>query len=569
MINNAISSLIRRFREKHFDWAYLVILFIALIAHGLLLLNDWEYWDGPAVHQVVESRDLIGELKHYGQNGVPIMAVYLWVMGLFPNITFAFKLVGFLCFVLSAAFAYRIGLLSGMVSRLESLSIAVIAMIYPVFQVSVISDLTGYMIGNLCFITAVMFVFQAENKVSSAHWRFRIFSWVFFFLAFNFLNSVYVFYFGFLLFWVLYILRKYSLTINQFLRNFIWRRIDYLIMPFLSWSIRAIFYPVSGEYAESGTYAFIFETESLQLWTGRFLNFAIVEPYSKMITRHWWLTLTVVVLCLGFVLWKPEMVDKLTAALKPQLRYWALFGAILLVAALFPYVAVGRGPITSIFSKIPFDTDTRHTLLIALPLAILIVGFIRSHVITRKPLLAATSIALLVVMAVESCIVHIENYVDWQIRSVKDQSLIAQLKENEEVDRYSIIWVDDFFPAGGYRFYANKAFYVYSEWHWIADFIWPEYGHTLIDAGYRGQEPGHQYWNYETDRAGCQAVLRLERNPDAGSDLNVLAHYYYYKFFAPLRLERYLKSSDYQLTSIQLSPLERSEATNCVFPIAQ
>ncbi len=122
-----------------------------------------------------------------------------------------------------------------------------------------------------------------------------------------------------------------------------------------------------------------------------------------------------------------------------------------------------------------------------------------------------------------------------------------------------MLWVHDEFPAGGIQFVEGEGFYAGEELQLIATFAWPDGGpHSLIDDQYRGyseQDFADRNLRYLAPGAGlenCQAELILRRNPDAGSDLNVLAHYYYYKFIRGEEvLQGYLKGNQ-RLTLVYL-----------------
>ncbi len=177
---------------------------------------------------------------------------------------------------------------------------------------------------------------------------------------------------------------------------------------------------------------------------------------------------------------------------------------------------------------------------------------------------------LLLVFAAESALTHVQNYADWQLRAVKDHSFIAQLAGMDEAQQYPVLWVHDEFPAGGIQFVEGRGFYAGEELQLIARFAWPDGGpHSLIDDQYRNlseQDFADRNLRYLAPGAGlqnCQAELILRRNPDAGSDLNVLAHYYYYKFFRGEEvLTGYLKGNQ-RLMLVYFKPSESQPVEGC------
>ena len=205
---------------------------------------------------------------------------------------------------------------------------------------------------------------------------------------------------------------------------------------------------------------------------------------------------------------------------RPAHWLWLVFSVLLFVMGFFAYVVVNKGLGRSVFAVIPFDTDTRNTILLGLPMAIFLTTITRWLILKRRPLLTALGMTVLVVFAAESALTHVQNYANWQVRAIKDHSFIAQLAEMNEAEQYPVLWVHDEFPAGGIQFVEGRGFYAGEELQLIATFAWPDGGpHSLIDDQYRSlneQDFADRNLRYLAPGAGlenCQAELILRRNP--------------------------------------------------------
>lgn len=127
------------------------------------------------------------------------------------------------------------------------------------------------------------------------------------------------------------------------------------------------------------------------------------------------------------------------------------FALLLLVSALFPYIAVGKYPSVEGWS-------TRHALLISVPMAVFLVAFgrlLRQGVFmpVAQRIVRIGAILLVLAFALLTC----KTYLEWQVRWIKDSSFILNLRElkKEQIDKVNIIRVNDLYPVGNefYRYY--------------------------------------------------------------------------------------------------------------------
>ncbi|MDX9865320.1 MAG: hypothetical protein RBT34_11010 [Anaerolineaceae bacterium] len=546
-------------------WPYLTIVLVTLIAHGFLLLMDWTFWEGAFNYPIIVSRDA-AQMNIWTEQAIPIFIPFLLMLGAFANAFWASHFIAFLSFLAIGLLVYEICQTSKLMRRGESLWIALLTVLYPVFQMAVVNTVVAYIFGYALFLAGVLLALRMESAVGWRRWTQRGLALLLLLAGLNFLQSLYVFYFGFLLFYLFFLLKREGLGLGEGVKKLAPRRLDLILLPFIAWGIRALFYP------SAGYNSFKFDPQIILKWTVSFFNFGFWDPLSTLLTRHWWLTLLVFVVCAAFLYYLPKKLLRIAEEFdeRPAHWLWLALSVMLFVMGFFAYVLVNKGLIRSVFADLPSDTDTRNTLLLGLPVAIFITAIARWLVLRRRPVVMALGASLLVVFAAESALTHVQNYADWQIRAVKDRSFIAQLAKMDEVQPYPVLWVHDEFPAGGIQFVEGRGVYAGEELQLIAHFAWPGgTPHSLIHNDYRKlseQDFADRNLRYLAPGAGlenCQAELILRRNPEAGSDLNVLAHYYYYKFFRGEEVLTGYLTGNYRLTLVFFEPSKVQPVEGC------
>ena len=88
---------------------YFLIAAVALLCHGLLLLNDGTYWDDWLLKSyLVESNwDALHDMAT--EMGLPILAHFFWTLTLTGLLGF-YKFIAFLSILFSAFLVYRLAL---------------------------------------------------------------------------------------------------------------------------------------------------------------------------------------------------------------------------------------------------------------------------------------------------------------------------------------------------------------------------------------------------------------------------------------------------------------------------
>lgn len=533
------------------NWHYLLIGLSALIFHGLILLNDGVYWDGWLIYDFLGENNWINLSKMFTENGVFVWTYLHWLMGYLPDVIFGYHLTAFVCIALSGLLIYQIGHLSGFLSRDESLLIALISLVYPAYRVAFELIMLPYAVGYVLFWLAVYLALLAEHKVRLGHWGLRLGALVCFVISFN-INSLLVFYFGFLLLLALVVRNLKSLPLKEILTRFLPCHLDYILLPFLYWVLKEALTPRHGYYS---TYnQFVSPGEAL-ISLAFFLDIGIYKQFNEALKEL--LTQPALALLGLLVIWWG--VTKFKSASFHQLaKPYALlaFGVLLLGLGIFPYAAVCKSPSLT-------GWNTRHTLLLALPMALVIVAVVRLLFSAPRAGLSRPGWVLLGMLLLAFGYVTVTNYIGWQARWVKDRSILLQLSTMQDYKTASVFWVDDRFDIGG------ESFYRFYEWSTMFEQVWGTESYVGLDITSGNDKFLTEKQKYFTDRynlstldpLGCQASLVI-LNKHPMSNTAMILQYFYYKYLQPEQLDTFLT----RLVLLEVKPISAPEATHCVTP---
>jgi hypothetical protein len=537
-----------------FNWHYLCIGVTAFIVHGLIFMNDGVYWDGWLIYSFLEEKDWANLSEIFIENGLPAWAYLHWIMGYFPDVILAYHLTSFICIAVSGLLLYEIGCLSGFVSRNESLLIVLISLTYPAFQVAFELIIFPYVVSYSLFWLAIFLALLAEKRDKLTHYGLRLGALICFITSFTF-NSLLVFYFGFLLLLALFVRRLQSLSLRQTLMRFLPRRLDYILLPLLYWFIKETLFPRQGLYANYNRFTFSLPKMFLRLVS--FLNNGIYGQFKTALLEllnqpALWL----LVLLGAWIGWR--YFNEKTPTNGQSVGPYTLlaYGVLLMGLGIFPYVAVGSSPTLTGWS-------TRHSLLLALPVALIIVAIARLLFSEPQAKFSRLGWIFLATLLSAFGLATVSNYIDWQARWVKDRSLIMKLGQLDGVEKYSVYLVDDQYPLGGednYRFY---------EWSSMFKQVWGDETRIGFNQHYFKPslltDPKHTLFYTKSynlsglDPAGCQATLTIKQGKFDYSSFKLVARYFYFKFLSAQQMSDFLTD----VTQVQVQPLPSVQALNC------
>jgi hypothetical protein len=548
MSNETAASPTPRTRTPiHFHIRDLVLLgAVALFAHGLLLLNDGIYWDDWLLYPQLQRHDwpAIDALVHEAGT-TPINSAFLHVFAYSPGGVFSFKLTVFLLIVAGACLIYLIGLEAGL-GRLTAWCVAALQMVFPGFQDWVLLATAASVFDFVLFLLATFLLLRAERASPRSRLALRVAAATGFVPSFGF-NSLLALYFGSLLLLLLILLRSASL--RDLLRAQWLYASALVVLPIVYWEVSQRLFVPSGLY---GGYNSISTKPSVILSSfARFVKNGILLQMLQSLTvflNPWtWLMLAAFIAILFIARRRISQ----PANPEPKLAIaGAALGLVLLGLAMLPYSVVGKYPAVH-------GWDTRHDLLVGLPLAVLLVSFVSAAFPAGRR--AWAGLGLLGFFAIGFSGAGIQDYAALQARWATDRAVTAELQSDGSAGRFSVYWVHDGAPG-------PEDFYRAYEWSVMLGSVYGDQDRVGLDVrAYdsrfleQTQFFSDRYNLANFDPHGCQADLTIARATGAGTSEDTALIYSFYSLVEPDRLEGYVRS----LVTIQVMPKSSPDATHC------
>ena len=526
-----------------------IVLGVALLAHGLLVLNTGIYWDDWLLYTQLRHGNwdqVRGMADQLG--GVPTY-LYIWIAAAsIPPPAVGFKILALLLIAASGLLILAICRQSGLVSRTDALLIACLGVAYPADHTHVLLITVPYLVYWVAFLIGVLVLLRSELIGGPGRWLLRVLALLCFVFSFG-LNSLLLFYFGALLIGVVILNRRQGIPPRRIITHELPRRLDLIIAPLAFWFVYRTWFPPNGTY---GYYhQFDWTWDSISSSAAGFWQAGLAAQFRDSISALLFLP----VVWLAFLVAAHWMWPRRLPAGSMGARAAMLaLGLLLVVLAAFPYIAVGLSPSEHGWSS-------RHTILLGVPVALVIVGAARLLFGTRDGRFGVVGGAVVLSLLGGFIIDTAEGYLGWQARWITDSSVMANLASAPGAGGYSVYWVDDRYQLGGepqYRFY---------EWSSMLGQAFG--GQTRIGLDTATVQPsfldtGKPFFNASYnlsgfDPAGCEARVSITRGPRAGSELGLVARYYFYGLVEPSKFNRWLAG----VTTIKVVSYPASQATDC------
>ena len=419
---------------------------MTIVCHWPILTFDGFMWDDVAIwkaQQIHDFRHLIDSFTALGKpHSLPLLLFFLNF-----NHPFIFMRIALLSFQYAIALLVFLNLSACLkINQNSAIIVSVIALTWPamlinhmLIRMNALFFVVCFLIGCYCYINWLL------SKPLKNKWIGTCL--VFFGISFI-SSSTLVYFLGFWCCVVIHLLCSKNSLIK------VWNNskkkmlihVSLLIYPvgfyFLEKKIFVLHTFYGGGQETSGYYNKpVFEmTKSLEYFWRAVKNAAILPLIKIGHISHWFLVfaLSCGVIMSLFLLISSEKKSSHNRNDTPQSLKSSIFltisGLILLFCGLFPYVAVGKPPGI-------IGVTTRHALLVALPMGLIIAGIYACLTSIGKR--SVTFVARTTIVFLSLCFValHFENYVDWQICAIKDKAIIEALKKKQplkNVDLYII-----------------------------------------------------------------------------------------------------------------------------------
>jgi len=531
-----------------------IIIGVALISHSLLLLSEGIFFDDWLLYtDMMQS-----QWSHLYQwvadmGGFPTLYFIFRVIGWFPESVLTFRLFELGALLIVAWSTYQILHLRNLLSVEDALLVAVLLLLYPGFKSIVSFVHVGYLIMYAMFALGFYFMLWQETLTKKIKIVVRLCALVLLFVSFKLSSLLVVFY-------VLLVglsLNEWQKQSNQTvlaLAQHQLNRIDFWLLPLFYWLITKLFFASGGLYKSTHYNEIKLQWDRIwSLMQTSISNGTWRQIEQNLLDNHLptmvYLLLTALILLL-----LPVFQLKSTGTYTIKYRFTSLlFGLLLLLATVFPYAAVGKMVAVN-------GWDSRHSLLMGLPVALLLTLFLRSlpGYYIRQLLLA------ICLLSFSSNLMS--NYLTWQARSIKDQSVLQQLQSHQQLKENVVFLIQDDarLTPEPYRFY---------EWSAMFEQIWPDRARMGLDLSLYPldfpfnsvQFHNKSYFLHNFNPLhGCWAHIQIK--PGALIRNKVLwdyvAQYYYHRFFSTqAQLEQFL--ADVVELSVNPAKLENVAGMQC------
>jgi hypothetical protein len=507
-----------------------VIAGVTLAVHGLLLLNDGVYWDGHLIYSYLHDGNWAELLSMFREAGSPQTAFLHWALGSTGGV-FLYKLAAFVAILAGALAIWRLAVESHCMTTEEAAWVAVLAVAYPGSRVNVEIITTPSLICYACFLCAAWIDSRATRRRGGGAAVMHLAAGILFLASFTF-PALLAFFVGYIVF----------VTVTSTPR---WPdRVAWLLILIAAAASRWFLRPTV-----PGLYAVMPSLRGPVVNAAWFVRYAVYGTVNRALADLLAQPLAILALLSAFVAFA-----RIAPAGEPARANGsaAAYSIVLLLLAIAPFAAVGKYPLLD-------GWDTRHALLLGLPLAIAITAFAS---MAERLWGVAPSVRRLALTAVvvAFAVSLVKSYLSWQARWVKDSSVVLNLARTPGAQGYSIFLVEDRFPAGEEPGYAPY------EWTSLIHRVWGGQTHAALYGEPSVEEIGRmltpltaRFNRANVDVLGCEARLLIERGPESADDLTMAIGYTYKRFFRPDHLPELLE----KVTKVSVTRRAVDGATDC------
>lgn len=501
---------------------------LALFAHGWILVNDGRYHDATYFEYFIEVGRY--DILQWNFAGVA-MQPWLWLMTPLMGVSSAgwiLKLVEVLSLV-----AIGLVVLDG-AQRLASfdpaqaLGLATLLVAFPIYGSAVNSNTVIYFFPTALFYGA-WYLYGRQALGERIQWTIAAPALALMALAFVH-NPLLVFHYAFVA--LLLVLTQWHGRLAPFLRAipaFVVKHAILIVLPpaFFVFRNAVLYKPVP---PFDGLYAISFDPLRIgKAFLILFNEGVVLNLLTALGGNLFLLALVPAVLVARLVSGGPRDAEwRHIAAI-------AGFGLLFLVAAFFPYTAVGRGvPASSLGS--------RYFIQSGLGVALLLVAALRALPDSLRELRGPMAAALALAFA----LVGIDGHLMWQARWAKDRATMQALAKIAPLAPGTVVLWDD-------RMKIGAEVYRSFELSWFLQQAWGRQAWYPLYAGDRDlsilvAEPFVHTTNKDAYLLadfvwnGCTAPLLVEANVPRETDRQIARHYLMARFAGGKTLESYLES---------------------------
>ena len=481
----------------------------------------------------------------------------------------AHKIVVFVMIILIAVLTCRAATLTGFITPLGAVLIAIFSYAYPAYQTLVTSNMNNaylllFMIAVNIYLSQIYPRWIAKD-FGRSYWLISALTLTAFFISFVFGGLMFYFLAFLIIVYFMYAKSEGAelLQAISFSRVFTFSKIHilYLLLPFAHWTVKEVFFPRHGQY--SSTYKLILTWESMygrsisSFW-GNGIVHHFIDAKNTIIGSPF-LSLFVIVVVAIFHFNHGSKTTFLTIGDAQKRSYGLLlFGVVALVLTVLPYRLIGQ--------YMHFKGWwTRQGFLFCLPVGIVVLGMANLLLSKSPQLLKSIGVGCLALLITVFSIERFYSYLDWQARAIKDEALIYNLQQKDWGETYTFFIIDDQYPLGGQATYADyewASIFKYSfgrEAFYGQDKMYNRIGEAVNAFRDMPLPLRNRYNVSDINVEGCHAHLTIKRGVEKPGRVELTLRYLFYKWRHPDSLPGLLE----RLVDFELKPLQSEHAKDC------
>ena len=400
-----------------------LLFFIYAISSVFLLLNfDGVYWDGwVAYNQTLQSQEIFfGEFNNF------IFHQFYLFMHDIGNGLFIYRFFVFTAYFLTAIVIYLILNTIKELSKTDVFYITLLYIIMPVVSARISVSIIPFFFPLLIFFLS--FLLLSKYLKNDFHVLRPVILVGFFFSFYT--NSILVFY-AVALLYIFYV--KFDFTFNkENIKKFSVRYFDFIILPIVFFVVKSIYFKSTGLYA---TYNVLGEHSVFKkaLKLIKSLDTALIDVLSQSLSFS--LNFWFIVVIVSFIVIKKLGTDNKPYIVNRNSKFLLLFGLILFLLAIFPYIAVSKLP------KVD-GMSSRYQLLTPLGLAF-IFYFGIELIVKYFKFTKVVKIILLSILVFSFTAKNIHSYYKFQIDTFYMTSIMMNFKDNSMIQDNSTFIVNN------------------------------------------------------------------------------------------------------------------------------
>lgn len=400
------------------------IIVFGLLAHGILALTDYVMWDSLIINHLVDSPNLFWVLSRLATDGGrPHEAVFYLPFAGSSNVVLAGKITWIVIYILTFVILKKtLPILFGF-SRTFSFAICAVALVMPFYEI----------MGELQFVIHAFPIFlfwlswysyglfADQNSAIAVVGRLASMTGLWF--AFQ-MNSLLAFQYGVLFLYLANVLIRRGDFSWKFIFSKMFKIFDMAFLPIVFWFHKKWFCPMpSGSYMESVGYNQISKDFTVYI-DGFFQTFSgVFEKFGSVFDTHLSSSLFIGGTLIGTFIYLFVRALQTDSKSPWRMILVSIFGGFLLLfLAIFPYVAVGK-PYGA------FSYDSRNGILLAMPIAMILVGaLVGAQQLWLEKWAPCSRLAILALCCF-GIIENNRNYLRLQGYGAKQDSIAMKVKE--------------------------------------------------------------------------------------------------------------------------------------------